>query len=381
MIARRILIPFNTVSLYGMERGVIETFDLLRPEVEPHFLLSLTTRQRTLPVLAEIERRGLECSFFSDKKGWPKIGRPRSLKDAWQMSIAMIRGNLDVLKASRKKDSIYLPSIQYFYFAIFAALIFRLSRKRIIYQFHDLTDRRSVALRLTTFFVTDFVHNTETGRRMVTEANPYLKRKSNFVIPFAVALHWEEENGNNLDNAFPATRNILFVGQVSRHKGVDLLLDAFSVVSRSRSDVALHIVGGCDDPELQKRLRVNGSSRIKYWNYREDVPRLLRMADFLVQPSPASTKESFGRGVAEAMSAGKPVICFRSGALSEMVVHEWTGLVCDEESVECLARNIERLLSDDELRGRCGKQAKSTYERLCSETRVKSLWLDLFRQR
>ncbi|MGA9207021.1 MAG: hypothetical protein WB347_04415, partial [Terriglobales bacterium] len=44
----RILIVFNTVFLYGMERQVIESFDLLRPEVEPHFLLSYTTYRKQL---------------------------------------------------------------------------------------------------------------------------------------------------------------------------------------------------------------------------------------------------------------------------------------------------------------------------------------------
>src|SRR5437763_12020588 len=113
----RVLIPFHTMSLYGMERAVIETFDLLRPQVEPHFVMSLTPRQMKLPVLGEIEHRGLGFSFLSDRTGWPRIGRPRSLKDAWRMIVAMIRGNLDVLKASRNQDIIYLPSIQYFYFA------------------------------------------------------------------------------------------------------------------------------------------------------------------------------------------------------------------------------------------------------------------------
>ena len=33
----RVLVVFNAVSLYGMERATIETFDLLRPEVEPFY--------------------------------------------------------------------------------------------------------------------------------------------------------------------------------------------------------------------------------------------------------------------------------------------------------------------------------------------------------
>src|SRR5258705_12415564 len=83
----RVLIPFNTVSLYGMERGVIETFDLLSPQVAPHFLMSYTTHRLNLPVLNEIKRRGFSYSFFSDKMDWPRIGRPRSVRDFWSMTI------------------------------------------------------------------------------------------------------------------------------------------------------------------------------------------------------------------------------------------------------------------------------------------------------
>ena len=34
----RVLIPFPTPHLYGMERAVIEIFDALRPDVEPCFV-------------------------------------------------------------------------------------------------------------------------------------------------------------------------------------------------------------------------------------------------------------------------------------------------------------------------------------------------------
>ena len=103
----RVLIVFNAgATAYGMERAVIETFDLLKPEVEPHFLMSYTTKRLDLPILREIKERGLRQSFLSDWTGWPRIGKPKSLREAWAMSIAMIRGNLDVLKAARGNDYI-----------------------------------------------------------------------------------------------------------------------------------------------------------------------------------------------------------------------------------------------------------------------------------
>src|SRR5437868_7337881 len=122
----RVLIVFNAgATVYGMERGVIETFDLLKPEVEPHFLMSYTTKRLDLPILREIKERGLSHSFLSDWTDWPRIGKPKSLREAWAMSLAMIRGNRDVLQAARGKDFIYIASVNYFYFALLAALIQR----------------------------------------------------------------------------------------------------------------------------------------------------------------------------------------------------------------------------------------------------------------
>lgn len=370
----RVLIPFNTVSLYGMERGVIETFDLLRPAVEPHFLLSLTTRRNELPVRAEIERRGLGVSYFSDRKGWPKIGKPRSLAEAWQMTVAMVRGNIDVLRASRGMDILYLASVSYFYFAILAAIKFRLSGRRIIYQFHDLISRRSFALRLTSLFVTDFVHNTETGRAAVDAANPYLKKKRSFVIPYPIVS--DEKSDTDIGKVFEARRNVLFIGQVSKHKGIDLLLDAFLLVTNSRSDVTLHIVGGCDDPILKTKLEQNAYYGVKYWGYRDDISAFLRKADLLVQTSPPSRfLESFGRTVVEAMSVGIPPVCFGSGALTEIVTDEKTGLICEEETPQCLAKNIFRLLDNDDLRLRLGSGARESYEKKYSTGEIRKSWL------
>jgi hypothetical protein len=151
----RVLIIFNTICLYGMERGVIEVFDLLRPEVEPHFMMTYRTSMLELPVFTEIERRSFAYSLFSDRKPWPLIGRPQSIKHAMLMVLAMIKGNLDVLRQSFNHDLLYLSGVSHFYFSLLASTVYRLMRKRIIYHFHDLIDSASLKLRLVSFFVTD----------------------------------------------------------------------------------------------------------------------------------------------------------------------------------------------------------------------------------
>lgn len=377
------LIPFNTVSLYGMERGVVEIFDLLRPEIEPHFLMSYTTSRLDLPLLSEVRRRGFTHSFFGDRTDWPRIENPRSIGHAVKLVVTMIRGNLNVLRAAKNRDAIYIAGIQYFYFAIFAAMFAKLRRTRIIFHFHDLVGSSSRKLKFAAWFVTDFVHNTKSSYESVMRSNAFITKRRNHIIPCPIRQTAATPAAKgNLAEAFSGRSNILFMGQVSKHKGVDILLDAFDLLSRSRTNVTLHVVGGCDDPEIRQRLEsANPSNQceIRYWGYREDVLDLLKMSDVYVQPSPPSRfDESFGLGLVEAMSVGIPAVCLKSGAFTEIVVHEQTGLICDDERPETLAKSFDRLLLDRDFRDHCGRRARERYFEKFAPTRTKSLWLKLF---
>jgi glycosyltransferase involved in cell wall biosynthesis len=60
----------------------------------------------------------------------------------------------------------------------------------------------------------------------------------------------------------------------------------------------------------------------------------------------------------EAMAAGKVVVAAATTALKEMVEEEVTGLTFRPEDAEDLARVVERLAADPELRERLGRQAR-----------------------
>src|ERR1022692_4562753 len=55
----RVLVVFNTVCLYGMERSVIETFALLQPEVQPIFLMNRANVRHRTPLWLEMQRSSL----------------------------------------------------------------------------------------------------------------------------------------------------------------------------------------------------------------------------------------------------------------------------------------------------------------------------------
>src|SRR5215510_5148575 len=358
-----------------MERAVIDTFDLLQPEVEPHFLISQTPRRLGLPVFDEIQKRRFKYTFLSDTNGWERLAKPKSIGHLWRMLSGVCQGNVDTLRSIRSHDTLYIPNLFAATYAFVAIMFCWLTRRRVIYQFHDLIRNRSRFLRLLTPFITHFVHNSEVSFAECTSRNQYLLKKANFVIPSPVGVNDDDSESPGVTAAFSGNCNLLFAGRVSRSKGIEVLLEAFGLLRRVNKDVVLHIVGGCDDPALLNLLKekaAENDSRIKYWGYRQNVTPMLKLADIYVQPTlPSLVHESFGRGVVEAMAVGLPAVCFRSGALQEIVVPEQTGLICDEESVDSLALNLRRLLSDQDLRHRCSELTRQRYDQFYSNERVK----------
>ncbi len=378
--AIRVFIPLVTPFLYGMERAVIELFDSLRPGVEPHFLQSNRIYERRPPIIEEMERRRFSIELLPDKTDWERLAKPKSLRHLWQMAMTTVRTNFAILKGAWGKDVLYVPSISAGTSSILAALLYRLTGRRVIQHFHDLgTNNRLFPVWIP--LVTDFVHNTEFGYEAVARKLPAIKHKRNVVVPYILEIENRPPDDPGVSSLLEGKRNLFFVGQVSRHKGIDLLVDAFKLVAPEHSDVVLHLVGGYGD-EFRRQLDCEIASagletRVKFWGFREDATALMRFAYIYVHTSPPSRfHESFGRSVVEAMAQGVPTVCFRSGALQEIVLHEKTGLVCEESAV-ALATAISQLLEQPELRDRCSREAQRRFEETYSPAVVRPRWASL----
>jgi glycosyltransferase involved in cell wall biosynthesis len=379
--ATKVFLPLITPYLYGMERAVLELFDALRPQVEPYFLQSNRIFQRNLPIVDEMKRRGFSIQLLPDRTDWERPARPRSVKHFVQMTIAAIRCNVAILKGTRGKDVLYVPGISTAAYSLLAAMYCRLTGRRVIHHFHDLgTSNRLFPMWVR--LATDFVHNTEFGFNAVAGKIPTIRSKRNFIVPCFIELDERLPDDPEVCRELRAQRNLFFVGQISRHKGVDLLVQAFKIVAAKHPDVMLHLIGEGKEEfcaTLQDEIKVAGlDGRVKFWGFREDATRLLRFAYIYVHSSPPSRfHESFGRSVVEAMAHGVPVVCFRSGALQEIVLHGKTGLIC-EEGAELLAEALNGLLQLAECRDEYGESARDRFEKAYSNRAVLPRWRQFY---
>ena len=350
-----------------MERAVIEIFDLLRPEAEPLFLISQNSSGRDYPVEAELARHGFRIARFSDIGDWPRIETPRSLGHLTEMARILRLGNQDVMRHTADCDAIYLPGVMYGYYAAAAMLRCRARGKRVLHQFHEFGLRPSRQIDWLNHFVTDHVHITQYGFDTVAELNPSILKRRNHVIPPIVELP-DCAPAPEMLEAFEGHRNIVYAGQISAIKGIDILVEAFQLLASRYPDLRLHLLGAPAGESTE---------RIRYWGFRNDVPAFFRAAYVVVQSTPPSRyRESFGRTAAEGALAGAPVVCFASGALPGIVSDGLTGTVCQEESAAAMATAIARYLDDPAMRDRHAANATQHENALFSREKVREAWLN-----
>jgi glycosyltransferase involved in cell wall biosynthesis len=90
----------------------------------------------------------------------------------------------------------------------------------------------------------------------------------------------------------------------------------------------------------------------------ERIESAYRSLDIVVH---ASTKpEPFGMVIVEAMACSKPVIVSRGGGVSEIIEDGRTALSHDQGDTVMLARQLERLVRDADLRVKLGENARAS---------------------
>lgn len=147
---------------------------------------------------------------------------------------------------------------------------------------------------------------------------------------------------------------VLFAGLVEEQiKGFQVLHEACARLWKQRQDFEL--VATSDPPGT-----LDPFTRLVGWQSQQDLPKLLYACDLLVMPTIA--QEALGRTAVEAMAAGKPVVASRLGGLPFTVLDGETGLLCESGNAEDLARKIDLLLDDPDLRQRLGQAGRRRFE-------------------
>ncbi|MBT2449150.1 glycosyltransferase [Streptomyces sp. ISL-43] len=180
------------------------------------------------------------------------------------------------------------------------------------------------------------------------------------------------------DSPAPRTEKVVAsVGRLAFEKGVDLLLDAWADSSPHHPGWVLRIYGaGVEEPALRAHAAELGvEDSVEWMGSTDDVLGALRGASVFAQ---ASRAEGFPITLLEAMAAGVPVAAFDCApGVREIVEHGEDGLLARLGNTMELAGQLDRLMSDRELRDRLGDTAFHHVQRY-SSAEITDRWEQLF---
>ncbi len=160
--------------------------------------------------------------------------------------------------------------------------------------------------------------------------------------------------------------NYLFVGQLIKGKGVDILIEACRHLKHNYS---LKIVGsGNDFGYLDRLIKMYGLSKnIQLVGWTDNVEKYYENADLVIVPS--RWQEPFGLIGIEAFSRKVPVVGFDIGGISEWLHHKKNGYLVKKRSPEGLVEALEYIENNPKLIHKWGQAGydyvKENYSESC----------------
>jgi len=196
---------------------------------------------------------------------------------------------------------------------------------------------------------------------------PNLKRKS-VVISNAVPVP-------NLSNWSTVKKyDVLFVGRLTKAKGVDILIKAIKILKEKyQKEIKAAIVGkGYLEGELKELVMELGIGKeVEFLGVRKDIEKLMKSTKLFVLPS---RWEGLPLTILEAMSSGVGIIATQVGGIPEVIQNGKEGILISSEDPTALSGAITGLLKDRELRVKLGINAyKKVKEKYSIEVYTKNI--------
>ncbi|MFI2293171.1 glycosyltransferase [Streptomyces niveus] len=172
-------------------------------------------------------------------------------------------------------------------------------------------------------------------------------------------------------------KTVASIGRLDDQKGIDLLLESWSLMAAERPDWRLRIYGaGQDAAALKKQCTALGLDGSVEWMGRtDDVAGALAASSVFVQ---SSRGEGFPLALMEAMASAVPCAAFDCApGVREIITDGEDGLLAPPGDTAALADRLLRLTGNPRLRDTLGDRARVNVQRY-SEAEILRRWHDLF---
>lgn len=361
---KKVLAIFGNVAYYGQERCNIALLDLLQQTGQVECLLAVNDRGVQWHLQPHLEAANLHYEKMRFCWDIQKTLSPRK----WFLHLHdIIKSNIQfraILKRF-KPDVIHVANE--FQFSTLAPVLLR-DRTPVVFHLGDKPDNRYLPNRLiwryyittrSTHFVciSDFIRDKLLAIRDVSDKLTVI-RNNPTDRPVASA--------EVLPPVDPDTFTLLYMGQISAIKGVDVLIEAALNFMPGRQ-ARLLLAGAVEGNPLAQTLieRVNQAGlqeKILFLGMKENIPALLRMSHVHVCPS--VYEEPLSSVVGEAKLESRPSIVFASGGIPELIRHGIDGHVCPHKSAQAIADAMQHYYDLPDWGAAQGRNAHNSMQAL-----------------
>ena len=181
-------------------------------------------------------------------------------------------------------------------------------------------------------------------------------RTNSYMIPFG-NHEWLNEFKKE---KIPEEDNlILFIGRVSKYKGIEVLLKSFQQVKQEIPEAHL-IIAGNGDYWFDYTKYIDGDSIeiINRYIPNEEIVRLLLQAHIVVLPYTEATQSGV---VSTVFTFCKPIVATRTGGIPEIVRDGETGLLVEPDDRKALTNAIIRIMHSEILYNTIKKNISNIY--------------------
>jgi glycosyltransferase involved in cell wall biosynthesis len=200
----------------------------------------------------------------------------------------------------------------------------------------------------------------------------FFRSSKKYIVPNGMKL----EN-NNMIPKENSGNEFLFIGQIVKHKGPQIAIEAFKKLKEKNAK--LHIVGNGAYLETAKQI-AEEDERIIFHGFiqnKNDLDKIFNRCSYVIFPS--IWYEIFGLVIIEAINRGLPVIASNIGAIPELIKDGYNGFLFEPGDVNSLHSIIEDLVNRKRILSDLNKNAIDSSKKFSLEKHLKSI-LDIYHQ-